>query len=216
MMSDSFSVVRQAHRICAAYYQQILPVINETAQRLETTFVCWKVWGSDNLPSKRKNPLDPLMYWKWSFLPAMDISFVFSYQQERGTQPSGEDFVLDFRLVTDSEFRMEQFPESYDPHEEPLATELLVSTKDSTSYLNVYLFSVTKDTKTYESPYKLWDNYDGYPKTDSQVHLSDDDNLKAIGFALELKEIAQDDACNLLTEKINAHLARLFAHETKK
>lgn len=38
-MTDPFSVVRQAHRICAAYYQQILPLIYATAQDMNTTFI---------------------------------------------------------------------------------------------------------------------------------------------------------------------------------
>lgn len=39
IMTDPFSVVRQAHRICAAYYQQILPLIYATAQDMNTTFI---------------------------------------------------------------------------------------------------------------------------------------------------------------------------------
>lgn len=31
MTHDPFAQVRQAHRICGAYYQQILPMINEVA-----------------------------------------------------------------------------------------------------------------------------------------------------------------------------------------
>lgn len=50
----------------------------------------------------------------------------------------------------------------------------------------------------------------------TQVHLSDKGKIKAIGFYLELKEMARDDACNILTEKINAHLTKLSAHKAKK
>lgn len=38
MTHDPFAQVRQAHRICGAYYQQILPMINEVAQKIETSF----------------------------------------------------------------------------------------------------------------------------------------------------------------------------------
>ncbi len=44
-MSDPFSVVRQAHRICAAYYQQMLPLINETAYRLGAEFFRRDHWS---------------------------------------------------------------------------------------------------------------------------------------------------------------------------
>lgn len=212
-MSDSFSGVRQAHRICAAYYQQLLPVLNETAQKLETTFVCWENWSYEKLTA-RKNPLDTYSTWKWAFIPAMDISFVFSHQQEPGTPPAGKDFVLDFRLITDSELSVDYGFK--DQEEEPVATELTVSAENAKSYLHVYLFSCATESNAYDSPKEMWNNYDGYPQMDSQVHLSDKGKIKAIGFYLELKEMARDDACHLLTEKINAHLTKLSAHKAKK
>lgn len=151
-MPDSFSVVRQAHRICAAYYQQILPVLNETAQKLEATFVCWENWSYEKL-SPRKNPLDTYSTWKWAFLPAMDMSFVFSFQQAPGTPSAGKDFVLDFRLITDSELSIEYGCKKQEV--EPVATELLVSAEDAKSYLQVYLFSSATETNTYEYPKEM-------------------------------------------------------------
>jgi hypothetical protein len=45
MTHDPFAQVRQAHRICGAYYQQILPMINEVAQKMGTSFLLWDTWS---------------------------------------------------------------------------------------------------------------------------------------------------------------------------
>lgn len=109
-MPDPFKVVGQAHRICAAYYQQILPLLNETAQKLDTTFVYWDTWSFCKPPQRNKSPFES---WKWDFLPVMDLSFVFSRQKSPGAAMSCDDFVLEFKLLTDSELSWEQRVKQY-------------------------------------------------------------------------------------------------------
>lgn len=211
-MSDPFSIVRQAHRICAAYYQQVFPMINETAQKLEATFVHWEPESFLKPPQKNKNPLET---WKWNYLPIIDISFVFSRQLEPGTFMSRDDFVIDFRLVTDSELSYEQRSKQYGENEEPIVFELKVSVEDSKSYLCVYLFSVASDNDIYDSPYTLWCR-SNYPEVDSTVLLSDSGCIKSIRFMLPLSEIALDNGSELLVEKIQVHLEKLQCYKIEE
>ncbi|WP_051640581.1 hypothetical protein [Siccibacter colletis] len=204
-MTDPFSVVRQAHRIYAAYYQQILPLIYATAQDMNTTFITWDTWSFCKPPQRNKNPFEA---WKWDFLPIMDLSFAFSRQKQPGASMTTDDFVLDFHLVTDSELSSDQRVKQYGENVEPDATALNTSAERAESYLCVYLFAAARD-KIYDSPYNLWNSYSGYPMTDSAIHLSDDKNIKGIGFRLNLHEIAHDEGRQLLLNKINENLTIL-------
>ena len=202
MMHDPFAQVRQAHRICGAYYQHILPMINEVAQKMEASFLLWDTWSFNKPPRRGANPLEN---WKWDFLPMMDVSFVFSKQQQPNTPMTATDYVLDFKLVTDSELECDQRALQYGEDVEPTATGLKTTSEEAKSYLNVYLFSAVNDDATYASPEELWGNYDGYPETVSKMQLSDDKNIKGIGFSVPLAEIADDGGVNRLVEKISEH-----------
>ena len=202
MMHDPFTQVRQAHRICGAYYQQILPMLNEVAQKIGASFLLWETWSFRKPPRRGANPLDS---WKWDYLPMMDVSFVFSKQEQPGTPMAPTDYVLDFRLVTDNELESSQRVLQYGEDEEPLATKLNVSAEEAKSYLNVYLFSAAKNDAIYASPEDMWESYSDYPNTDSKIQLSDKNQIKGIGFSVPLIDIADDGAVNKLLDKILAH-----------
>ncbi|MCE9949309.1 hypothetical protein [Hafnia paralvei] len=202
MTHDPFVQVRQAHRICGAYYQQILPMINEVAQKMGTSFLLWDTWSFSKLPRRGANPLES---WAWDYLPMMDVSFVFSKQEQPNSPMAISDYVLDFKLVTDSELEYDQRVLMYPKDEEPLATKLKTSAGEAKSYLNIYLFSAVNDDATYASPEEMWGNYDGYPDVNSKIHFSDDNQIQGIGFSVPLVNIANDDAIDKLVGKISEH-----------
>ncbi|CAI9388882.1 MULTISPECIES: hypothetical protein [Citrobacter] len=209
-MSDPFTAVRQAHRICAAYYQQLFPLLNETAQKLDTTFLVWNTWSFNKPPQSNKNPFES---WKWDYLPIMDVSFVFSRQHEPGTPMTTRDYVLDFKLITDSELLYEQRQKQYGKNSEPLATELKISAQDAKSYLCIYLFSPTENDATYATPYTLWNSYDGYPEPDESIYFSDNKGVKGTGILLPLYTLAQKKGCEWLVDKINTQLTHLLSYK---
>lgn len=202
MTHDPFAQVRHAHRICGAYYQQILPMLNEVAQRMGTSFLLWDTWSFNRPPRRGTNPLES---WKWDYLPMMDVSFVFSKQEQPNTPMAITDYVLDFKLVTDSELEYGQRVSQYPKDEEPLATKLKTPAEEATSYLNVYLFAAVKNEATYSSPEDMWNDYSGYPDTDSKLHFSEDNEIKGIGFYVPLVDIAHDNGVDMLVEKISKH-----------
>lgn len=202
MTHDPFVQVRQAHRICGAYYQQILPMINEVAQKMGTSFLLWDTWSFSKPPRRGANPLES---WAWDYLPMMDVSFVFSKQEQPNSPMAISDYVLDFKLVTDSELEYDQRVLMYPKDEEPLATKLKTSAGEAKSYLNIYLFSAVNDDATYASPEEMWGNYDGYPDVNSKIHFSDDNQIQGIGFSVPLVNIANDDAIDKLVGIISEH-----------
>lgn len=206
MKQDPFAQVRQAHRICGAYYQQILPMINEAAQKSGTSFLLWEVWSFNKPPNKRTNPLET---WKWNYLPMLNVSFVFSKQQQANTAMTPGDYVLDFKLVTDSELEYHQRELQYGA-EEPVATTLAISAEEAKSYLNVSLFSPVNNDDSYASPEDMWESYAGYPQTDSAIYFSDNKQIKGIAFNVPLTDIANDNCVNWLVDSIAEHRKRLL------
>lgn len=202
MMHDPFTQVRQAHRICGAYYQQILPLINEVAQKLGTSFLLWETWSFSKPPRRRANPLES---WKWDYLPMLDVSFVFSKQEQPNSPMIKSDYVIDFKLVTDSALEYDQRVLMYHKDEEPLATKLKTSAEEAKSYLNIYLFSAVNDDATYSSPEEMWNNFEGYPDANSKIQFSVDKQIQGIGFSVPLMEIANDEGGNILLERISRH-----------
>lgn len=119
------------------------------------------------------------------------------------------DYVLDFKLVTDSELEHHQRVLQYGKEKEPIATQLKKSATESESYLNVYLFSRANNNLTDISPESLWRGKYPYPDTDSEIHLLDKDRVKGIGFSIQLTDIAHDNSVNWLVEKIAEHRTKL-------
>lgn len=202
MTHDPFAQVRLAHRICGAYYQQILPMINEVAQKMGTSFLVWDTCSFSKPPRSGVNPLET---WTWDYLPMMDVSFVFSKQEQPNSPMTASDYVLDFKLVTDSELEHHQRVLKYPEDEEPLATKLKTPAEEAKSYLNIYLFSAVNDDATFSSPEELWGNYDGYPDVNSIRQFSDDNRIQGIGFSVPLLEIANDKGVDMLVKKISEH-----------
>lgn len=133
----------------------------------------------------------------------MDVSFVFSKQEQPNSPMSISNYVLDFKLVTDSELEYDQRVLMYPKDEEPLATKLKTPAEETKSYLNIYLFSAVNDDATYSSPEEMWNNYDSYPDVNSKRQFSDDNRIQGIGFSVPLVEIANDKGVNMLVERIS-------------
>ena len=122
------------------------------------------------------------------------------------------DYVLDFKLVTDSELLYEQRLKQYGKDNEPLATALEISAQEAKSYLCIYLFSPTRNDAAYDAPYTLWDSYEGYPQADEGIYLSDNNGIKGTGILLPLYTLAQEKGSEWLVERINTQLAHLMSY----
>ncbi|MCC8380341.1 hypothetical protein [Xenorhabdus sp. PB30.3] len=202
--SDKFSQVRQAHRICAAFYQYIFPMLNQVTENLGMDFIKWEKWSFKKLSRQSTNPLTT---WSWNSLPMMDVSFVFGKKTTNGTILTPEDFVLDLSLIIDHELEYSTRIENYGENVEPDACKLKLNAEESESYIAIYLFSLIKKNKNYTSLEDIWYADEDYPKMDSKIHKSKD--VQSIGFKVNLNEIAKDDGAIILLKKINQHLKKL-------
>ncbi|WP_113626597.1 hypothetical protein [Pectobacterium peruviense] len=206
-IEDSLQQVRQAHRICAGFYQQILPRIERVQELMDMRFLQCNSIGFDSVPSKS---VSPFTYWGWNFLPLMNMSFTFIKKID-SRYFSPDDYILDIRLITDSELEWKHREEVYS-EQEPDACELKSTVEKSESYLAIYLFSPTKQIQNNNVFDRLWNNSD-YPGLESEVELSNQGLVKTIGFKFLLADFVQEDGPEKLIEKIKQYLTLMDIKE---
>ncbi|GKX47583.1 hypothetical protein [Pectobacterium carotovorum] len=206
-IEDSLQQVRQAHRICAGFYQQVLPRIERVQELMDIRFLQWNSISFESSPSKS---VSPFKCWKWDFLPLMDTSFTFIKKSEsRYFCPN--DYILDIRLITDSELEWKHRENVYS-EQEPDACKLNDTVEQSESYLAIYLFSPTKQMQNNNVFDRLWHNSD-YPGLESEVALSNQGLVKTIGFKFLLADFVQEGGPEKLIEEIKQHLSLMDIKE---
>ncbi|PVZ78033.1 hypothetical protein C9426_35280 [Serratia sp. S1B] len=201
--SDIFCQVRQAHRICAAYYQRVLPRINRVADKLGAQFIQWTPISFDKPPSKSTVPFE---HWGWRFLPLLDVSFTFGKKISTSSNISPLDYILDIRLISDSELSLENREEIYGDDIEPDACQLKNSVENSESYLAIYLFSSSRNIRDRNILDRLWRG--DYPKLDTGI-VEQSDDIKRIGFKHSLSVLQNDEDIDILERLIEEYLVIL-------
>ncbi|MGQ7745156.1 hypothetical protein ACUNDQ_13190 [Pectobacterium brasiliense] len=208
-IDNSLQQVRQAHRICAGFYQQVLPRIERVRELMDVQFLQWIPISFDPSPSKG---VSPFKYWGWNFLPLMDTSFTFfkkSASLPRYFSPN--DYILDIRLITDSELECGRREETY-MKQEPDACKLEKTAEQAESYLAIYLFSPTKQIQNNNVFDRIWSN-SHYPELESEVELSNKGLVKTIGFKFTFADFLQEGGPEKLIEEIKQHLALMDIKE---
>lgn len=209
-IEDSLQQVRQAHRICAGFYQQVLPRIERVRELMDVQFLQWVPISFSPSPPKGVSPLNS--YWGWNFLPLMDTSFTFfkkSASLPRYFSPN--DYILDIRLITDSELECGRREETY-MKQEPDACKLEKTAAQAESYLAIYLFSSSRQIQNNNVFERLWSNSD-YPELESEVELGNRGLVKTIGFKFTLADFVQEGGPEKLTEEIKYHLVLMDIKE---
>ena len=92
---EALKQVRTAHRICAAYYQRILPLIERATEELDLKYESWRNWAF-SFPSRRSSPFQKF---EWDQLPMLNPRFTFT--GSTGSEPS-TGYLVTVLLVTDS------------------------------------------------------------------------------------------------------------------
>ncbi|UMO86377.1 hypothetical protein HP572_13365 [Pectobacterium sp. PL64] len=207
-VEDSLQQVRQAHRICAGFYQQVLPRIERVGELMSVQFLQWNPISFDTSPSRGVNPFKR---WGWRFLPLIDTSFTF-IKKSSSRYFCPNDYILDIRLITDSELEWEHRKEVY-AEQEPDACELNKMAKQTETYLAIYLFSPIKQIHNNNEVFdRIW-RHAAYPELESEVELGNKGLVKTIGFKFLLTDFVQENGPEKLVEKIKQHFSLMDIEE---
>lgn len=93
-----FTQVRSAHRLLAAYYQRLLPTIEQIAIGLDVDFYVW-------LPKEFRRPAqlstNPFDRWQWDMLPGLSTYYLFKQVENTNKLRVGE-YLVEFLVDSDS------------------------------------------------------------------------------------------------------------------
>ncbi|MGF6809546.1 hypothetical protein OKW30_004672 [Paraburkholderia sp. Clong3] len=147
--------VRKAYRLIADYQTSMLNLVNDVASNLDVQY--YSAHHRYTPPRNYNNPPFGLRTGV-DYLPLLDVTYLYlnreAYEQGRINGPQAGDYLIDFRLVSDSKLLDEEQGREPSPPEK------------SASLLITYLFlareSFPQDTNWY---HKIWDNA-RYPVSD--------------------------------------------------
>lgn len=198
---ELFSQIRSAHRMVVAYYKRLFPIIREVATRLELSFYAWSPSEFDKPGQMSTNVLER---WEWDMLPGACTNYLFFNAKNSNAQEVGE-WMLDMHVITDTGMLSvdgEGIEKGLHGNQDPLEMEVPVDAADSV--LRVYLFVPTRNASL-NWYHGIWRECD-YPQltNDPKHELVDEDNqIYATGFEVSLSSLTEDNAVDLLLEKID-------------
>lgn len=186
-----FLQIRTAHRLLAAYYQRLLPTIEQIAKGLELDFYIWTPKDFERLGKRDTNPFDR---WCWDLLPALSAHYVFSRFNNAKKVEIGE-YLVDFVVESDTGVVISN------SSIEPDGLTLPINVNDAKSLLsiNVYVPYQAGPMNWYENIWSACENAkiseEPLPQTDPYV------KLVSSGFRIPLDELFLEGSVDMLVKR---------------
>ncbi|WP_089138947.1 hypothetical protein [Vibrio rumoiensis] len=186
-----FLQIRTAHRLLAAYYQRLLPTIEQIAKGLELDYCLWQPKDFARPGHRSTNQFDR---WHWDLLPALSTYYVFGHFEHSNKVIVGE-YLVDFLVNSDTGVT------KTNSHGEPDALSLMTSVENAESTLTINVYA------PYQAMTGNWANgvWDGCAKANiSESPNPQLDSKKAVvsnGFTIPLTDLFNDNAVECLIER---------------
>jgi hypothetical protein len=194
---DLFVQVRTAHRLLAAYYQRLLPTLEQIAHQVDTEFYFWRPHGFDT-PSRVQG--NPFTKWQWDLLPATITRYVFK-QVAFASKVTHDDYIVEFLVINDTGIHDEKKGRA-----QPDALKLKIDVKDAQSVLRVGIYRAASDQKTNNGFHELWDKV-AYPKYDGSFEAIMDKGFLTTGFEVPLTAMMNENGVESIKSQIKKCLA---------
>lgn len=187
---DLFTQVRTAHRLLAAYYQRLLPTIEQIAHNVNTEFYFWHPIRFD------KPGRNPFKKWQWDLLPATNTRYVFK-QISCDTAVTLNDYIVEFIVINDSGVNDEEY------QAQPDALNLKVPVNESTSILRISVYRAVANQEG--GFYQQWES-GSYPSYCDSVEIERDNNFQKYGFEVSLESLLTEEGVESITATIQQRL----------
>jgi hypothetical protein len=208
---DLLLQVRTAHRLLAAYYQRLLPTINDIASSLGLTFYGWMPSEHDRTPQFSKNIFDS---WQWDLLPANCTRYTFFDAPDKNKICVGN-YMVEFHVISDTGIQKINFPKGN--RSQPDALNLPTSVEQADSLLRIHLYA------PYQSRDANW--HDGLFNNCADPCLKDESKPQKIadginsfinGFEIPLSELMKENTIEDLKERIASMRDKLIGVAIKE
>ncbi|MCG6307879.1 hypothetical protein K6U49_04495 [Vibrio alginolyticus] len=189
---DLFLQIRTAHRLLAAYYQRLLPTIEQISKELELDFYAWTPKEFARPSKLTTNPFDN---WQWDMLPALSTYYVFKNVEDVHKLRLGEwlvEFMVDSDTGVDSGAANGAQPDGL---------LLPISVEEAQSLLKVSIYTPFNNENA--NWYKVWNRCQSPKFNDSPLPQVDPDRYPIIscGFELRMSELLEEDAVSHIASK---------------
>ncbi|WP_439147416.1 hypothetical protein [Vibrio sp.] len=202
---DLFSQVRTAHRLLAAYYQRLLPTIEQLGKALELDFY---VWEPKEFARPTRFTTSPFDGWQWDMLPALSTFYVFKSVKDVNKVRVGEYLV---EIIIDSDTGVQSEVANGN---QPDGIALPTSVEDAQSVLKISVYTPfeNQDCNWY---HKVWSVCDHPFYSDEPTPKKDDSGYPVVtcGFELPLSALLEKEAVESIASKAREYIdaALIFA-----
>jgi len=202
---DLFLEIRTAHRLLAAYYQRLLPTIDDIANAVDVNFYRWESSEFTHPVGKSSNPC---MDWGWNFLPANCTRYIFHNAVNNNQVRVGE-LMIEFHVISDSGILLKDIPNG--TRNEPDALNLPKSVTEATSTLKIHLLTPYKnnDIDWYKGIHQ--ECPDPIITEEPNAKKEDDINFYTSGFEIPLSDLMADNAVEKISARIETYKSHLLA-----
>ena len=104
-MTRCVEQVQVAHRVCAAFYQRLLPTLDKIAR--DSDFSFWE-WGPAETDRPCRSGTDPNSKWAWDMLPMFALQI--RYRRFDAGPATAGDGAFSLRIYLEDSFRKERRP----------------------------------------------------------------------------------------------------------
>lgn len=190
-----FLQIRTAHRLLAAYYQRLLPTIEQIAKGVALDFYAWAPKDFARPGQRSTNPFDR---WSWDLLPALSTHYVFGGFNDANKVEIGE-YLVDFTVESDTGV-------INNSSIEPDGLTLPINVNDAKSLLsiNVYVPYQAGPMNWYENIWFACESAkiseEPLPQTDPYV------KLVSSGFRVPLDELFLEGSVDVLVKRTQAFI----------
>ncbi|GLO63294.1 hypothetical protein MACH09_38020 [Vibrio sp. MACH09] len=207
---ELFTQIRTAHRFLAAYYQRLLPTIEQIATQLELDFYFW-------LPQKFDRPsqltTNPFNKWQWDMLPALSTYYTFKKVEDINKLRLGE-YLITFWVISDTGVNNNEMNDVQID-----ALSLKERPEDSESIIKIGIFTPNEeqDTNWYRNIWSQCPHPQYVEINEEPIVTKDADGYPIVsgGFQVPITKLMTDDGIKQIINKTQTlrDQALLFAKE---
>ncbi|NRB65245.1 MAG: hypothetical protein HRU40_19885 [Saprospiraceae bacterium] len=201
-----FQDIRMAHRLLVAYYQRLLPTIQDIADHLGLNFYIWT-------PSEFSRPgnltSNPFSKWQWDLLPANCTRYVFHNAKDNNKVQVGE-FMVEFHVITDSGILKENDPNSHRAQPDALNLHTEVSSAESLVKIHLYMPYHNQDKNWHNDIFNICEDPKLTSEPNSQRIEEDGIDCYISGFEIPLSDLLNENAVKVITARIEQYQSHLL------
>ncbi|MEY8201259.1 MAG: hypothetical protein RPS47_18635 [Colwellia sp.] len=203
LTNNMFQQVRTSHRLIAAYYQRLMPLLGQVTHELDLKFYRWDSLQVPALTPGSENPFDD---WSLALVPSYSPYFLFRSNRlksrKTNTAVIGE-FLLCIAVINDSGvYHSNILARDYDEGEIDML-EVSPPVEKSNSILRVALFTPCSN-QDLQWETNIWDDTSWPEFSDTPISTRPDLEKYGYtnGFETPISSLMEDDGVESLVEKI--------------